>query len=195
MEAQPQLVDPSLFISLLWFTWVLIWLFAARGVKKVRVIEPASTRITYLLPKIFTATLLFSRLFRFGVLQQRFMAYNRELEWVGVVVAALGIVFTVWARFHIGRNWSARVVIKQQHELVRSGPYRFVRHPIYSGLLIAITGTALVIGEWRAVLALGFAILGFIAKARREEQIMTYEFGDEYVRYRSETGMLTPRLR
>src|SRR5436305_846237 len=194
VEVQPQLVDPSLFISLLWFWWVVFWLLASRGVKKVRVVESASTRATYLLPKILTALLLFSRFFQFGVLRQRFIPHVPAGEWTGVALTALGIAFTIWARVHIGRNWSARVVIKEQHELVRSGPYRFVRHPIYTGLLVAIGGTALVIGEWRAVLALAFAIVGFTAKAKREEDIMTHEFGEEYVRYRQQTGMLFPKL-
>jgi protein-S-isoprenylcysteine O-methyltransferase Ste14 len=195
MEIRPQVVDPSLFISILWCFWVVIWLLASRGVKKVRVVESPATRVSYLLPKIFTAMLLFSNLFRFGVLRQRFIPDIVAVGWAGVALTALGIAFTVWARVHIGKNWSARVVIKEQHELVRSGPYRFVRHPIYTGLLIAIAGTALVIGEWRALFALAFAIVGFTAKARREEDIMTYEFGDEYVRYRGETGMLLPKLR
>src|SRR3954468_1947329 len=192
MVTHANLSDPSSYVGLLWVAWVVIWIIAARRVKKVRAHEATSTRVAYLLPKILTALLLFSPIFRRGFFGERFIGFSPAAQWTGVALTALGIAFTIWARVHIGRNWSARVVIKQQHELVRSGPYRFVRHPIYSGLLIAITGTALVIGEWRAVLALGFAIVGFMAKAKREEQIMTYEFGDEYVRYRSQTGMLIP---
>jgi protein-S-isoprenylcysteine O-methyltransferase Ste14 len=111
-----------------------------------------------------------------------------------VALTALGIGFTVWARVHIGRNWSARVVIKEQHELVRSGPYALVRHPIYTGLLLAIAGTALVTGEWRGVLALALATVGFFVKAKREENILSREFGEDFELYRQQTGMLLPKV-
>ena len=187
--------DPSAYIVVFWVAWLVIWIVAARGVKKVRAHEPTSTRLAYILPKILTALLLFSPMFRRGVLSQRFIGISPAAQWTGVAFTALGILFTIWARVHIGRNWSARVVIKEQHELVRTGPYRFVRHPIYTGLLIAIAGTALVTGEWRGVVALVFAILGFAWKAKREEAILFGEFGEDYARYRSETGMLLPRIR
>jgi protein-S-isoprenylcysteine O-methyltransferase Ste14 len=194
MAMQAHFGDPSGYIVLLWIVWLAIWLVASIKVKKVRAHEPVSTRIAYLIPKVLTALLLFSPIFRRGVLNQRFIPHSVALDWTGVAVAALGIAITFWARVHIGRNWSARVVIKEQHELIRSGPYRFVRHPIYTGLLIAIVGTALVIGEWRAVLAMVFAVIGFTAKAKREEAILVGEFGEDYARYRGETGMLLPRL-
>jgi protein-S-isoprenylcysteine O-methyltransferase Ste14 len=194
MVMQAHFGDPSGYIVLLWIVWLAIWLVASVRVKKVRAHEPASTRIAYMVPKILTALLLFSPVFRSGVLNHRFVMPSEAVEWTGVILTALGIAFTIWARVHIGRNWSARVVIKEQHELIRSGPYRFVRHPIYTGLLIAIAGTALVIGEWRAVLALVFAVIGFSAKAKREEAILVGEFGEDYARYRGETGMLLPRL-
>jgi protein-S-isoprenylcysteine O-methyltransferase Ste14 len=194
MEIQ-NLTDPSSYIVALWIVWLLLWMLASVRVKKTRAPEPASTRIAYAIPKILTALLLFSPVFRRGVFSQRFITPSPATEWTGVAITALGIAFTLWARVHIGRNWSARVVIKEQHELVRSGPYRLVRHPIYTGLLVAIAGTALVVGEVRAVAALAFAIIGFTAKAKREEAILSGEFGDEYARYRRETGMLLPRLR
>jgi protein-S-isoprenylcysteine O-methyltransferase Ste14 len=187
--------DPSICIVVLWLVWLVIWIVAAKGAKKVRAHEPTSTRMAYLVPKILTALLLFSPLFRGGILSQRFIGFIPAAQWTGVALTALGILFTIWARVHIGRNWSARVVIKEQHELIRTGPYRFVRHPIYTGLLIAIAGTAFVTGEWRGVFALVFAILGFAWKAKREEAILCGEFGDGYARYRSETGMLIPKLR
>jgi len=187
--------DPSGYVVVLWVLWLVIWILASLRVKKVRAHEPTSTRMAYLLPKVLTALLLFSPIFRRGVLSQRFIGFSPAAQWTGVAITALGILFTIWARVHIGQNWSARVVIKEQHELIRSGPYRWVRHPIYTGLLIAIAGTAFVSGEWRGVLALAFAIFGFAWKAKREEAILTEEFGEAYARYRGHTGMLLPRLR
>ena len=77
--------------------------------------------------------------------------------WLGLIMVAAGIAFAVWARHYLGRNWSGTVTVKQDHELIRSGPYRLVRHPIYTGLLLAILGTAVAFGEWRGLLA--FALL------------------------------------
>ena len=89
---------------------------------------------------------------------------------LGVAAVAAGLAFTVWARICLGRNWSGTVTLKQDHELVRTGPYRFVRHPIYTGLLVAIAGSAVVRGEWRAALALVIAFAALWRKLRLEER-------------------------
>jgi hypothetical protein len=73
---------------------------------------------------------------------------------VGAALTALGLSFTSWARVHLGRNWSGTVTLKDDHALIRTGPYRRVRHPIYSGALLALAGTVLAVGQWRGVIAL-----------------------------------------
>jgi len=187
--------DPSRWISILWTTWLVLWMVAAFSVKRTRTQEPTVARLLYLVPILLGAMLLFSPAFRVPPLTNRFLPQTLPLEWAGVALTALGIAFTFWARAHIGRNWSGRVVIKEQHELIRSGPYAFVRHPIYAGLLFALLGTALTVGEWRAPIALVLAAFHFFQKAKREEQFMSQEFGEQYARYCSETGMLLPKLR
>jgi len=192
---QLNLTDPKQWLTILWIFWLLLWMVAAVRVKRTRTEEPAGARIAYLIPIILAAMLLFGRAFRVGPLSLRFLPQIAWLEWTGVALAAFGIAITFWARVHIGRNWSGRVVIKEQHELIRSGPYTLVRHPIYTGLLLALAGTALTIGELRALFAVALAAVHFVQKAKREENFMSQEFGEEYTRYRSETGMLLPRLR
>src|SRR5215475_9394292 len=152
-------LDPHSWLGTLWLAWVVVWVVAAFTVKSTRTREPLLSRIFYLIPIFVAAELLFSPRLRFGFLVDRFLPMNSVVEWVGVVVTALGIAFTFWARFHLGRNWSGQVVIKEEHELIRSGPYSFVRHPIYTGLLLAVLGTALVISEVRTLLAL--ALVGY----------------------------------
>jgi len=100
----------------------------------------------------------------------------------------------IWARLILGENWSARVIVKQGHQLISSGPYAYVRHPIYSGFLLAVTGTAIVIGEWRGLLAIVLVVVTQSLKAQREEKFMLSEFGDRYAQYQRETGFLLPRL-
>jgi protein-S-isoprenylcysteine O-methyltransferase Ste14 len=186
---------PLGWVNLLWGVWALVWVLSALTAKRTRTGEPAFSRLLYLIPIIVAAMLLFAPEFRVGVLVRRFAPPSPALQWTGAAFTTLGIAYTFWARIHLGRNWSGQVVIKEQHELIRTGPYSSVRHPIYTGLLLGLAGTALVIGEVRALIALALITYHFIRKARREEAFMSQEFGEEYARYRSQSGMLLPRFR
>ena len=106
----------------------------------------------------------------------------------------LGLAFAVWARRHIGSNWSGTVTVKENHALVRTGPYRWVRHPIYTGLLTAILGTAICRGELRGVWGLALCTLAFVDQAAHEERWMREAFGEEYDRYRAEVPASRPVL-
>ena len=101
-------------------------------------------------------------------------------------------VLAVCSRVFLGRNWSAMVTIKQDHEIIRRGPYALVRHPMYSGFLLAVLGTALAVGEVRGLLALGFVFLGLWLKLRTEEQFLTEQFGAQYIQYQRESKALIP---
>jgi protein-S-isoprenylcysteine O-methyltransferase Ste14 len=95
---------------------------------------------------------------------------------------------------YLGTNWSGTVTIKQDHELITGGPYRFVRHPIYSGLLLAFIGTALARGEWRGVLAVALTFVAFWRKLRIEEQWMRQQFGVAYEEYARRVAALAPHI-
>lgn len=99
----------------------------------------------------------------------------------------------MWARWHLGRNWSGIVSLKEGHALVQTGPYRSVRHPIYSGLLLALVGTAMAIGQWRGVLAVACALIALLWKIHVEEEHMRQTFS-EYEAYRERTAALIPLL-
>ncbi len=115
------------------------------------------------------------------------------LTWmVGTALVLLGLAFTVWARVHLGRNWSGIVTVKQGHELIRSGPYRWVRHPIYTGLLLAFMGSAIALGQWRGVLAMLIVFAALWRKLRLEERWMIETFGAAYTAYRNEVAALIP---
>jgi len=111
---------------------------------------------------------------------------------VGVALNFAGLLFTVWARVHLGRNWSGAVTLKQDHELITSGPYRIVRHPIYTGLLLAFAGLAVARGEWRSILGLVIMALSFWLKLRIEERLMVEQFGSAYETYRRRVNALIP---
>jgi protein-S-isoprenylcysteine O-methyltransferase Ste14 len=127
-----------------------------------------------------------------GVLTLRLWprAFGVYLLGLALLVAGLGVA--VWARAYLGRNWSGTVSVKEGHELIRTGPYAYVRHPIYTGLLAAVLGTAIASGTVRA--ALGFLIIlaALARKLRAEEVFMRETFPDEYPRYSAEVPALIP---
>ncbi len=123
-----------------------------------------------------------------------FMARSELSYWIAAAVTAAGLLFSVWARAHLGRNWSGSVTIKADHELITTGPYRLARHPIYTGLLLAFAGTALIVAEWRAVLAFVIAFLALWRKLKLEERWMREQFGAAYDDYARRVAALVPFL-
>jgi protein-S-isoprenylcysteine O-methyltransferase Ste14 len=123
-----------------------------------------------------------------------FVARTPAWQWLAVALVALGLGFSALARAWLGGNWSGTVTVKQGHELIRSGPYALVRHPIYSGMLLALIGSALMVGKWRALIGLALIVVSFVHKLKIEERFMAQEFGEDYARYREEVAMLVPFL-
>jgi protein-S-isoprenylcysteine O-methyltransferase Ste14 len=184
---------PRLAIPALWIVWAICWIAAARGVKQSRWREPARTRVLHATPLVLCAALLATPRWLPPVLAARFAPPGLWLPLLGTVMVAGGLGFTGWARRHLGRNWSGWVTVKDDHTLICTGPYRLVRHPIYSGLLLAFAGNALAIGEWRGVLAVAFGFLAFVLKLRIEEARMRETF-PEYDRYTQQVAALIPGL-
>jgi protein-S-isoprenylcysteine O-methyltransferase Ste14 len=124
----------------------------------------------------------------------RFLPASSLIMAAGLAVEAMGSFLTIWARRHLGRNWSGEITIKVDHQLIRSGPYRLMRHPIYTGLLAMYAGTALVTGEWLAIIGLGMAAFAYGRKIRLEEANMKVAFGADYDAYRHDTWTVVPGL-
>ena len=112
----------------------------------------------------------------------------------GLAVEATGLFLAIWARRHLGRNWSGEITIKVEHQLIRSGPYRLLRHPIYTGLLAMYAAPALVTGEWLAVIGLAVAGFAYWRKIWLEETTLYGAFGADYDAYRRTTWALVPGL-
>ena len=128
-------------------------------------------------------------------LRLRILPCNLWIENLGIAVTAAGLLFAIWARFHLGRNWSGQVTVKVGHELIRSGPYRWVRHPIYSGMILALIGTAINKGQLGGFVAVVLLWIGFTLKSRKEERFMATTFGQKYEQYSQSTGAIVPRLK
>ena len=110
----------------------------------------------------------------------------------GIILTVGGLGFSVWARRHLGKYWSSMVQVKVGHQLIRTGPYRIVRNPMYTGILIAFLGAAIVIGELLAFVALAIGFVSIVAKIWAEEEILTEKFGEEYLQYKREVKALIP---
>ena len=127
-----------------------------------------------------------------GFLGHRLTSHAGQAAWLGLALTIGGCAFAIWARATLGSNWSSMVTVKQNHELILRGPYALVRHPIYSGFLLALTGTAIAVGEARAFIGLGLAFIGFLLKSAAEEKFMHEEFSTEYARYCQRVRRLIP---
>lgn len=187
MKLLAQIVIPAM-----WLAWIGYWAFAARAVKQTERIEDARSRLSHRLPLLAGALIMTIPNLLGPQVEAAFVASTPA--WLGLAIAlvALGLGFSVAARVWLGRNWSSMVTVKQEHELIRSGPYALVRHPIYSGLLLALAGSALMLGNWRALVGLALIVGALLRKLKIEERFMAEQFGEAYARYRAQVAMLVP---
>jgi protein-S-isoprenylcysteine O-methyltransferase Ste14 len=123
----------------------------------------------------------------------RFFSIHPGMKAVGAVFCAAGVAIAIWARASLGANWSGRPATKDNHELVTSGPYRLVRHPIYSGMLLAMLGTSLISGIPGLLAFIGFGAIA-IYRIGVEERLMIQLFADEYLEYKKHTKALVPYI-
>jgi len=175
-----------------WGVGIAFWIVSAFSVKRTKIQQGFPHRLFYLVLTATVALLLNG--------SARILNWNRAVLAHTVVTAVLGdfLVFVglfiaIWARMTLGRNWSASVTLKENHELIQRGPYRLVRHPIYSGLLLMILGTAVLVGQVGGFLVLVFCFCGFWLKLRREEALLTKHL-PAYSDYRRRTKALVPFL-
>lgn len=181
-----------LFTLLCWLLVWTYWLVSALGAKKtVRLQQGLVLRICTRAAVFISYTLAFFPLHA-GWLTLNVLPATLLFQCLGMGCCAVGLAFAVWARYHLGRNWSGAVTLKQDHELIQSGPYAVVRHPIYAGFLLAMLGTALVLGELRGLLAFLAMAASFTKKMIDEERAMGGQFPDGYPLYRARVRRLIP---
>jgi protein-S-isoprenylcysteine O-methyltransferase Ste14 len=177
-----------------WLIWLAYWCIGAFDVKRAVRVESNLSRLgKYVLP-IVVALLLSQNysFYRGTFLAERFVPGELWIVWLGFALTIAGLAFACWARVILGRNWSGVVQVKQDHELITRGPYSIVRHPIYTGLLLALLGTAVGFGVWRALIATVVVGVSFWTKLRLEERWMTEVFGEQYRSYRQRVKALIP---
>jgi protein-S-isoprenylcysteine O-methyltransferase Ste14 len=180
------------YIDAAWFLAGIVWLVCAFTAKPTERRQSPSSRVGQIVFFAIAFILLTNARLHYTPLGIRFIADTATAAKSGVYLTFAGVAFAIWARLHIGRNWSGTVTIKTDHTLIRTGPYSIVRHPIYTGFLVATLGTAIAIGEIRGLFAFVAALIGVKFKAGLEEKFMTERFGDEYVQYEREVKAFIP---
>jgi protein-S-isoprenylcysteine O-methyltransferase Ste14 len=175
----------ELVFAVVWAAFWLYWLMAAFSMKRGRV--PWSRELGVRVVILIIAILLI----RVGAFRDHGLRSDPWRAGLGLVLFALGLGFAIWARLHIRRNWGTPMTQKDDPELVTSGPYRLVRHPIYSGVLVAGVGTAIAL-SWMWLIAVVLAGIYFVYSATVEERYLTEQFPATYPAYKSSTKMFVP---
>lgn len=187
-------MTPGQWIGIAWLLWLAYWGASAWAVKPAMRVESQGSRWGRHILLVILALLLLRRYpwLDGTFLNQRFVPEHGWIAWLGCGITLLGLGFACWARVVLGRNWSGIVQIKQDHELIVRGPYSIVRHPIYTGLLLAFSGTVLAIGDWRALISLALVAVAFWRKLRLEERWLCELFGEPYRDYMRRVKALVP---
>lgn len=187
-------LTPHHIVRDLWIVFAVYWLAGSLTVNKMRKREPVLQRLSYVLIVLVGLFLLFGAGARFGFLNRTFVEPQSWIGALAVSLTALGIGFAIWARHHIGRYWSGSVSLREGHQLIRTGPYSHIRHPIYAGILVAVAGTLLLGRRYIDLAAFAVVLLGLTVKAKREEALLAGEFGAAFEEHRRHTGFFLPRF-
>jgi protein-S-isoprenylcysteine O-methyltransferase Ste14 len=182
------------FFPVVWIAFLLYWGIRAVKTKSIQRLEPAASRILRALLLLIAIVLLSTTSIPLHWLYLQLWPTGIWPFWIGAAVTVVGLLFAVWARQHLASNWSSSVTIKQGHELITTGPYGLVRHPIYTGILTGFLGTAIALSQVRGFIGFVLVLLGFWTKLRMEEQWMRSQFGETYATYAHRTAALVPYL-
>jgi protein-S-isoprenylcysteine O-methyltransferase Ste14 len=182
------------FFPVVWIAFLLYWQIKAVHTKATLRLEPAASRILRALAFLIVIALLSTNRIPLPWLYRQLWPSGIWPFWVGAAFTVGGLLFAIWARVHLGRNWSRSVTIKQDHKLITTGPYALVRHPIYTGILAGFVGTAIAISQVRGVIVVALVFLVFWFKLRMEEEWMRSQFGETYAAYAHQTAALVPYL-
>jgi len=192
--AIPSTADAFQVSSKIWFVWCIVWLLMAAWSKPSKRREFPWQRLEHIIPMVFGFFLIYNHRAEWGLLGDRIVPQNDAVAIAGLLLTAGGLIFAVWARIALGANWSGTVTIKSGHNLIRRGPYKWIRHPIYTGLLLSMVGTVMLEGEVRSFIGFVLVLLALYRKAKREERFLFEEFGEGFAEHAKHTGMFLPRF-
>jgi protein-S-isoprenylcysteine O-methyltransferase Ste14 len=181
------------------WAWLLVlgyWAWSARRARPTERREPWWTQLlAYWLP-LAAAVLLLGEGEWYGHswLREQFVPHSTLVHAIALATCTAGAALAIWSRYLLGSNWSSVVELKAGHQLVETGPYRFIRHPIYTGLLLLFLGNALQVGDWRGLLAVAIVLASFWRKLKLEEAWLGERFGATWQAYAQRTRALVPGI-
>jgi len=184
-------MSASEIIITCWSIFFVVWIVTAAKAKPTVEMQSAGSKLAHRIPVGIGSWLFLFPNFP-GEFNRQILPRTAELRMAGAVICICGLVFTLWARYTLAGNWSSDVTFKREHELIRTGPYRFVRHPIYTGLLVMFAGTTLHIGQLRCLLGLLLVAIGFWIKLGQEERLLARHFPEAYPVYKRDVKALIP---
>ena len=177
-----------------WVTFFVYWVTSALKVKAIAEKQSLGSVLRHRIPIGLSWFLLAFQGRLPSPLNSHFTPRTRFTQILGAAICLVGLFVTVWARRTLAGNWSSDVTFKQNHELIQAGPYRFARHPIYTGLLVMCLGTTVDVGRARTWLAVVVMLIGFWIKLRQEETLLRRHFPDAYPAYQKQVKALVPLL-
>ncbi len=182
----------TILAEISWLILGTVWFIGFFGNKKTTQLP---NRFSQMIANLFLFSAYYFLFYPFfeGSLARIVTPQTALLGSIGVALSIVSVAFAIWARLSLGKNWSGAVItLKADHQLIESGPYKFVRHPIYTGWFFATLGTALTIGTVAAYIALIFTLIGFLIRIRKEEALMTAQFPAAYPEYKTRSKILIP---
>lgn len=189
-------MDPlaRIIISLCWGAFAVVWLTAAMFTKRTVYHESTAQRLRYMIPIALGVYLVF-RGYRLGPpFNIHFLPETDAILGAAAILCLCGVGFSFWARAVLGRNWSGTVTLKENHELIVRGPYRLVRHPIYTGLLAMLIATVMEQSHIVGLIGLILVFISFWIKLNDEEAVMRQQFPDQYAAYAAQVKRIIPFL-
>ena len=192
--------DPSTIMVqlLIWMFFMMVWASAwLRSSIAVRTAHPWLDRLHLMLVGTGVMLIVLSPLRWLPhewLFSQSFLPNINMVTNIGAGITAAGMMLAIWARFILGRQWNTTISIQENHELIRRGPYRVVRHPIYTGVLLAALGSVLALHTVGAGIGLLLLFITYAAKISREDRWLTKELGESYAEYRREVAAMVPWL-
>ena len=183
----------DIVLILVWAAYFTYWFLSAwkdrSPLKRMPGVKP--TGIMLLMLPVEIGSVLLCTFFP-ELVTGRFLPAAAPYIIAGTAITVGGLAFAIWARLHLGKSWTGLPAIRESHEMVRTGPYSAVRNPIYTGMLVALAGSAIATGYTAVVLFFLVALCVFMGKIRVEERLLEDEFGEDYVRYKREVKALVP---
>lgn len=183
-------------LKVTWLVVLIYWFISGLGAKKVEHEETFLKQfVQYWLPLIIAILLLGpGEWYGHSWLRESFIEHTNLVGIIGLSISVIGAVIACTSRYTLGKNWSLSVQRKESHQLIQDGIYKTVRHPIYTGLLFLFIGNAIIVGDYRAIIAVLIVFVSLWLKLKKEEALLTETFGIKYIAYKKQTKALIPYL-